>query len=150
MALKDVSIRNSKPTDRPYRLHDSGGLYLEVTPATSRLPKGGRYWRMSYRYGGKRKLLAIGTYSDVSLAAARGRRDDARKLLTAGLDPSAAKRAEKRDTRERVANTFKAIAEEWLAGHGARLVEGSRVRLERLLKNDILPGIGRVFMRVEF
>lgn len=137
MPLTDVKVRNAKPGEKPYRLADSGGLYLEVTP------KGGRYWRMAYRFAGKRKLLAIGVYPDVSLALARERRDAARKQVAAGTDPSAAKKVEKRESRDRASNTFQAISDEWVATHGARLVEGSRARLKQLLKRDILPAIGR-------
>ena len=137
MPLTDVKVRNAKPGEKPYRLADSGGLYLEVTS------KGGLYWRMAYRFAGKRKLLAIGVYPDVSLALARERRDAARKQIATGADPSAAKKAEKRESRDRASNTFQAISDEWVATHGARLVEGSRARLKLLLKRDIIPAIGR-------
>jgi len=137
MPLTDVKVRNAKPGEKSYRLADSGGLYLEISP------NGGRYWRMAYRHAGKRKLLAIGVYPDVSLALARERRDAARKQVAAGTDPSAAKKAEKREARDRACNTFQAISDEWVATHGARLVDGSRIRLKLLLKRDILPAIGR-------
>ena len=83
MPLSAVAIRNAKPGTKPRRLYDSGGLYLEVAPA------GGRWWRFAYRYGGKRKLLSLGVFPDVSLVDARERRDEARKLLASGVDPSA-------------------------------------------------------------
>jgi len=79
MALTDTALRKAKPIDKAQRLFDGGGLYLEITPA------GGKLWRQKYRFGGKEKRLAHGSYPEVSLADARGRRDAARKLLAAGL-----------------------------------------------------------------
>ena len=86
MSLTDPAIRNAKPgvtpagksTDKPYKLGDAGGLYLEVAPT------GGKWWRLKYRYDGKEKRLSLGVYPDVSLKDARQRRDDARKLLADG------------------------------------------------------------------
>jgi hypothetical protein len=90
MPLTDVRIRNSKPADKPYKLSDSGGMYLLVTPG------GSRCWRFDYRFASKRRTLALGTYPLMSLAMARARRDDARRLLTDGVDPNSAKKASKR------------------------------------------------------
>ena len=82
MPLTDAAIRNAKPgvtpkgatTEKPYKLGDAGGLYVEVRP------DGGKYWRLKYRHGGKEKRLSLGVYPDVPLAKARQKRDDARKL----------------------------------------------------------------------
>jgi integrase len=76
--LTDTAIRNAKPRERPYRLGDSRGLYLLVTPS------GGKWWRFDYRFGGKRKSLSTGTYPDVALKEARGRRDSSREHLAHG------------------------------------------------------------------
>lgn len=107
MSLNDTKARAAKPKEKTYRLADAGGLYLEVTPA------GGRYWRWKYRYGGKEKRLAFGVYPAVSLALARARRDEARALLTEGIDPGAAKQEAKREAAQSAANTFEAVAREW-------------------------------------
>ena len=93
MALTDTRIRGAKPTAKPYKLSDGGGMYLLVTA------EGSRYWRLDYRFAGKRRTLALGVYPIMSLAAARARREDARRLLTEGIDPSAAKKASKRETK---------------------------------------------------
>ena len=86
MALTDVAIRKAKPADKPSRMFDGGGLYLEIAPS------GGKLWRLKYRYGGKEKRLAIGTYPEISLLDARNRREIARKLLANGIDPADAKK----------------------------------------------------------
>ena len=89
MALSDVAIRNARPQAKPYKLADSGGLYLFVTPA------GGKLWRMKFRVAGKEKLLAFGGWPAVSLAIARKERDQARESLAAGADPSREKQQAK-------------------------------------------------------
>jgi integrase len=104
MPLTNTAVRAAKPSAAPFKLYDERGLFLLVQPG------GQRYWRFKYRLDGREKLLALGVYPDVSLALARERRDDARKLLASGGDPSAAKQAEKLAD----ANTFKAVALEWL------------------------------------
>lgn len=90
MALTDTRIRNAKPMAKPYKLSDGGGMYLLITP------EGSCYWRLDYRFAGKRRTLALGIYPVMSLAAARTHREDARRLLAEGSDPSAAKKASKR------------------------------------------------------
>src|SRR5207302_8788912 len=100
-------LDNAKPRDTSYRMWDSGGLYVEVQPS------GGKWWRWKYRFAGKEKRLALGTYPDSSIKQARGKRDDARKLLDKGIDPSAARKAEKRTAAVKAGNTFEAVAREW-------------------------------------
>ena len=89
MPLSDTAIRNAKPQDKPYKMYDAGGLFLIVTPA------GGKWWRFKYRLGGKEKLLSFGTYPTTGLREARDKREDARKLITQGIDPSAQRQAHK-------------------------------------------------------
>jgi len=89
MALSDINIRRAKPTEKPLRMYDGGGLYLEIQPT------GGKLWRYKYRFGGKEKRLAIGIYPDVPLIDARRRHQEAREKLAQGIDPSAAKKAVK-------------------------------------------------------
>nr|WP_272693670.1 Arm DNA-binding domain-containing protein [Providencia sp. PROV039] len=82
MALSDMKIKTAKPLDKPYKLSDSGGLYLIVNR------NGSKYWRMKYRFAGKEKIHSIGVYPKVTLAEARNQRDDAKKLLAQNKDPS--------------------------------------------------------------
>src|SRR3546814_6658686 len=107
--LTATAIRNAKPADKPVRLFDGRGLYLEVTPT------GRRYWRLKYRYAGKEKRLALGVYPEVTLAEARTYRDDARRQLREGRDPSAARRPERREAKLSAAHTHEGLAREWLA-----------------------------------
>lgn len=79
--LNDPACKNAKPKDKPYRLSDEKGLYLEV------MPNGSKYFRLKYRYGGKEKRLALGVYPETGLKLARDRRDEARKQLAQGIDP---------------------------------------------------------------
>ena len=133
--LTDTAIRKAKPADKPQRMFDSGGLYLEVSPA------GGKLWRWKYRLNGKEKRLAIGIYPDTGLAEARGKRDAARKLLAAGIDPSEQRKAEKAAGEERAANSFEVIAREWMGRQ--TWVDDYRVKLESRMANDVFPYIGR-------
>ncbi len=89
MALSDVKVRSAKPEAKAYKLTDGEGMVLLVHP------NGSKYWRLRYRFGGKEKMLAWGKYPEVSLADARARRDEARKLLANGVDPSENKKAVK-------------------------------------------------------
>ncbi len=91
MPLSDTAIRSAKAGDAARKLSDEKGLYLLLVPA------GGKLWKLKYRFAGKEKKLSFGSYPDVSLKEARQRRDHARSLLAAGIDPSAAKRAEGQD-----------------------------------------------------
>lgn len=108
MPLTDTHIRNAKPAERAQKLFDGGGLFLLLNP------NGSRYWRLKYRHGGKEKLLAVGVYPQITLREARARRDAARQLLAQGIDPAAERK------RERSADTFRTLAERWLAEHPAR------------------------------
>ena len=89
MPLSTREIESLKPDVRPYKRGDSGGLYLLV------MPNGGLWWRLKYRIGGVEKRLSLGVYPAVSLATARTARDDARRLVASGVDPSANRKAAK-------------------------------------------------------
>lgn len=108
MALKELQIRNIRPTDKVIQCTDHRGLYLEVHPNGSKL------WRYKYRYMGKQKRLALGRYPDVGLADARRRRDNARRQLEAGSDPLAERKHEKLVAVFKAANTFGDIAKEYI------------------------------------
>lgn len=109
MALTDLQIRNSKKSEKPYKLPDGKGLYLYVSTA------GGKSWRFDYAYFGKRKTLTLGAYPALGLAEARGRRDEAKKKLSEGLDPSLAKKREQLAAKAAAGNTFGLIADEFIA-----------------------------------
>ena len=132
--LTDTAIRKAKPADKPQRFFDGGGLYLEVSPA------GGKLWRLKYRFNGKEKRLSLGTYPDTGLADARGKRDEARKLLAAGIDPGEHRKAEKAAGEERAASSFEVVAREWLARQ--TWVDGYRVKVEARMAGDVFPYIG--------
>jgi hypothetical protein len=108
MSLTDPAVRNAKAKDKPYKLTAERGLYLLVNRV-------GKYWRFDYRFAGKRKTLALGVYPDVSLRDARDRRDDARKLLSQGVDPSENRKATKAALVERTTNSFEVVAREWFS-----------------------------------
>lgn len=144
MPLSDTSIRNAKPgvkpgserTNKPYKLSDAGGLYLEVTPA------GGKWWRLKYRFGGKEKRLSLGVYPDVPLKTARDRRDEARKLLANGIDPSEHRKAAKSVRAERAANSFEVVAREWFAKYQPSWADHHADRIIRRFERDVFPFIG--------
>jgi len=136
MALTDSKVKQAKPTDKTYRLADEKGLYLEIHP------NGSRYWRHKYRFNKKEKRMAYGVYPDVSLKDAREKRDNTRKLLADGVDPSLAKKAQQFSQNEAHTNNFEAIAREWFATKMQDKSESHKNRTWRALKNDLLPHIG--------
>ena len=140
MPLSDTFLRNSTKHSSAAagdKHTDGGGMYLLVN-------KGGKYWRMNYRFAGKRKTLALGVYPTVSLAKARQRREKARELLADGIDPSAARRSEQHATAVAAANTFELVAREfhksksdsWSIGYAAKWFRG--------LEKDLLPYLGKL------
>jgi integrase len=136
MPLTDTAIRNAKPSAKPVRLFDGGGLYLEISPA------GGKWWRVKYRFGGKEKRLALGTYPDVSLKDARERREEARKVLANGGDPGAVKKAQKAARKEAAENSFEALAREWFEQWRTDRAEGTAQRTIARLEKDVFPWLG--------
>lgn len=135
--LTDTAVRNAKGREKPFKLSDGGGLFLLVQP------DGARYWRLAYRFGGKQKTLAFGTYPTVSLADARKRRETAKQLLAVGSDPSEVRRAEKRANAIYAARTFEVIAREWFDAKEAGWVPSYSVRLMSRLEADVFPPLGR-------
>jgi integrase len=136
MALTDTEIRRSKPAEKSYKLFDSGGLHLLVTPA------GGRLWRWKYRFEGTEKQLSLGSYPELTLADARERHAQARKLLVSGVDPMAERKAEKTAVKVATEHTFEKIAEQWLEHwRGNKSVRHSATTRNRLRAN-VYPILG--------
>ena len=136
MSLTDVAIRKAKAGEKPIKLYDERGLYLEVSPS------GGKWWRLKYRFEGKEKRLSLGVYPDVGLKEARDRRDAARKVLADGVDPSANRKAQKAAKADRAANSFEVLAREWYAKFVSAWGDLHRVRVLRRLERDVFPWIG--------
>lgn len=136
MALTDTAIKLCKPKATAFKLSDGRGLQLHVTPQGSKL------WRFAYRFDGKQKLMALGVYPDVSLAQARGKVDDARKLLGAGADPMVHRKAQKTARRLAVEDTFAAAAKLWWESWKAARSESHTVYVWRRLEADVFPLIG--------
>jgi integrase len=136
MPLTDRQVKAAKPQDKKFKLADEKGLYLEVRP------NGSKYWRMKYRFHGKEKLAAFGVYPDVSLADARKQRDTARQQLAQGIDPNAAKRAEKQAGREAAENSFELIAREWFDLKMKDRSKDHRARTLRAMERDLFPTLG--------
>jgi integrase len=136
MSLTDAAVRKAKPTDKPQKLTDGGGLYLLLNPNDS------RWWRFDYRFAGKRKTLSMGTYPDTGLADAREKRDVARKLLAAGVDPGVQRKAEKTAGTERAANSFEVVAREWLLVKQPEWTPKQFDKERGRLENHAFPRIG--------
>lgn len=134
MALTDIKVRTAKPMEKQYKLTDGNGMHLLVHP------NGSKYWRLQYRFGGKQKMLALGVYPDVSLADARARREEARKLLANSIDPGDKKKNDKVELEE--ARTFEQLAVEWHATNKKWSEEHSR-RVLKSLEDNLFPAIGK-------
>ncbi len=136
MPLTDLKCKAAKAQDKPYRLTDGGGMYLEV------MPNGSKYWRLKYRLFGKEKRLALGVYPVVSLNEAREGREAAKRLIKKGEDPTFAKKEDKRIRTLRSEHTFEVIAREWHENRKDRWSEGYKKDLLNKLEIDIFPRIG--------
>jgi len=137
MPLTDAAIRIAKPREKHYRLSDGGGMYLEVSPA------GGKWWRIKYRIDGKEKRISLGTYPEVSLRDARERREEARRLLAAGVDPGQHRKATRAARQAENANTFEVLAREWHAKQATGWTERHARRTLDRLQNDLFPFLGK-------
>lgn len=136
MALTDTAVRTAKPREKLYRLSDTAGLCLEVTPSGSKL------WRFRYRFGGKAKMIGLGPYPAITLAKARERREDARRQLANGVDPAAHKQAEKRAQTAHV-HRFEELAREWHSYNSPRWAPSTASKAMQYLEADILPVLGQ-------
>jgi integrase len=139
MPLTDTQIRNARynPDGMGNRLTDGGRMYLQLDKS------GAKYWRMNYRFAGKDKTLALGVYPEVSLSAARKRRDEAREKIAAGVDPSTAKKADKRAARLAAINTFDAVALAWMDERRPYVEPAQYDKTLARFKNDALPWLGK-------
>jgi integrase len=134
--LTVTQIRNAKAADKPLRLFDGSGLYLELSPS------GARYWRLKYRHAGKEKVLALGVFPAVSLGEARSKRDAARAVLREGRDPAAERKADKRRALLATADTFEGIAREWLALQEKKLAATTFAKAKWTLETLVFPWLG--------
>jgi integrase len=141
MPLTDARIRATKPAAKPVKLTDGGGLYLEVRPSGKKL------WRYRYRIVDKENLFAIGEYPEISLAEARGEHDKARALVKQGLHPSHSRQAERLSTHLANANTFEAVATEWITKKAGRWTPYYRRQVENFLGADVFPYVGKLPIR---
>jgi len=143
MALSDTRIRSLKAcikpdgttTSKAYKVADEKGLYLEVTP------KGSKLWRFKYRIGGKEKLLSVGIYPDVGLKEARAKRDELRKQVAGGIDPSDLRKADK--IVQGGMDSFEFVAREWHSKHKINWSESHASRSLTRLQNDVFPWLGK-------
>lgn len=133
--LTDLACRQATPSEKPFKLADSGGLYLLVN-------RSGKYWRHDYRHAGKRLTLALGVYPETSLSAARAAHAKARELLRQGVDPMALKAAEKRQAQTDAANSFRALALAWHAGKAPSWAPRTAAKALRQLEQHLFPVIG--------
>jgi integrase len=137
MKLTDAAIRKAKAAEKPRKLADAGGLYIEIHP------NGSKYWRLKYRFAGKEKRLALGVYPTIGLAAARAFREDAKKLLANGMDPGEVKKSKKQASRQGKANRhFETVAREWHARKASTWSAGHAKHILASLESDVFPYIG--------
>jgi integrase len=137
MALSDIAIRNAKAKEKPYKLSDSGGLFLLI--ATT----GGKLWRYSYRFDGKQKTLALGIYPDTGLKEARERHAEARKLLAAGVDPNENRKNEIAAKKLSAANSFELVAREWWQSYMKSKADSHKEKVIRRFELYVFPWLGK-------
>ena len=136
MPLTDTAIRRAKARSKPYKMFDSGGLFLLVASS------GGKWWRFKYRFAGKEKLLSLGTYPDISLKDARDRRDLERKKLASQIDPAINRKAVKAAWNDGQANTFEVVAREWIKQKTTIWTASNTTKTTRRLEIDTFPWLG--------
>jgi integrase len=135
MALTDIKVRTAKPDTKEYSLADGDGMSLLVHP------NGSKYWRFRFRFGGKQHLIAFGVYPETSLADARQKREEARRLVAAGVDPRLHKRAVKEE-QAKEAITFESVARDWHASN-QKWSESHSGRVLKSLEDNLFAAIGK-------
>lgn len=141
MPLTDAKIRNAKPGPKPAKLADGGGLYLEVRPT------GAKLWRYRYRIAGKENLFALGEYPSIALAEARAEHAKARALVRQGVHPSHNRQAERLSNQTANANTFEAVAKEWISKKSPRWTAYYSRQVTRFMESDVFPYVGKLPIR---
>ncbi|MCK6411488.1 MAG: integrase arm-type DNA-binding domain-containing protein [Azonexus sp.] len=136
MPLTDIVARNAKAREKPYKLSDTNGLFLLVKP------NGTKLWQQKYRFMGKEKLLSHGQYPETGLKDARARRDQARKLLAEGIDPSEHKKAAETPSTDTLGDCFEEIGREWLKHWGQSIEPAQLVKATSRLEKDVFPWLG--------
>jgi integrase len=136
--LNDTQIKSIKPEAKPKKYFDGGGMFLYVPSSGSKL------WRMAYRFNKKEKLLSLGEYPAVSLKAARERREDAKRLLSEGIDPGAHKRSIRDAKLAEEANSFEKLALEWYEGNTLDFTPKYRGHIIFRLNTYLLPAFGKI------
>ncbi len=131
-----MAIKKAKPREKVYSLGDGNGLSLIVEP------NGSKGWRFRYQFNGKSKMISLGIYPVITLNEAREKRDNARKLVANGVDPSEARKEERNKVSGQSENTFKKITLEWFNGRKDRWSEGYRDDMMEAFENDVFPYIG--------
>jgi len=134
--LSDIQVKNAKPQAKDYKLMDGFGLYLLITPTN------GKLWRFDYRYNDKRKVIALGAYPAISLADARQRREEAKRLLANGVDPGEVKKARKAAIVADRENSFEVIAREWHSKFSGQWSPGHAATVLDRLTRDVFPWLG--------
>ena len=137
MALSNTAIINAKAAEKPYKLYDTDGLFLQVTP------KGGKWWRLKYRFEGKEKSISLGVYPHISLSQARERKDAAKKLLAMDINPSENRKETKALNKLNTENTFESVAREWWQSHMTNKAESHKEKVIRRFELYLFPWIGK-------
>ena len=137
MALSNTAIINAKAADKSYKMYDTDGLFLQVTP------QGGKWWRLKYHFDGKEKLLSLGTYPDISLSQARQKREDSKKLLAIDIDPSESRKQTKADNKLNSKNSFELVAREWWQSHMKNKADSHKEKVIRRFELYLFPWIGK-------
>ncbi len=135
MALTDTKVRSAKPEEKEYSLVDGDGMFLLIHP------NGSKYWRFRFRFGGRQHLMAFGVYPETSLADARQKREEARRLVAAGVDPREHKRAVKEELAKEII-TFESVAREWHASN-QKWSESHSGRVLKSLEDNLFDAIGK-------
>ena len=135
--LRDVTIKNAAPKEKPYKLSDGRSLYIEI------MPNGSKYWRLRYRFGDKQKRIALGVYPEITIKKARELASEARSNLRNGDDPADLKRQQKILKHIKTENTFEAVAKEWFEKQKDHWSEGHTIRVKRFVDNYLSKDLGK-------
>jgi integrase len=136
MTLTNLKVEKIKPSSKPKKYADDGGLYLHV------YPNGSKYWRLRYRYLGKENTISAGTFPEVSLADARNKRQEVKTLLRQGKDPSSEKKEQIRTAKYSASNQFSSVAIEWFELNKDKWTPKYASKVKNRLETYVMPVIG--------